>query len=96
MLKWNLKEDILTVLILVIMVVLVMWFMVAQPTFTKQSSQDTVANISAENLKNHVYTIVEKFDDRIYSNIEMLDATAKYIHDEFLKYSMMLAMRLMN
>jgi Zn-dependent M28 family amino/carboxypeptidase len=34
-----------------------------------------------------VYTIVEKFHDRIYSNIEMLDATAKYIYDKFSKYS---------
>ncbi len=87
MLKWNAKEDILTVLILLIIVVFAILFMVAQPTFTRQSSQDTVGNISSKNLKNHVYTIVEKFNDRIYSNIEMLDATAEYIYNEFSKYS---------
>jgi len=87
MLNWNLKEDVLTVLILLIVVVFTIYFMVAQPTFTAQSSKDKVDNISAKNLKEHVYTIVEKFDDRIYSNIEMLNATAKYIHDDFSKYS---------
>ena len=87
MLKWNLKEDVLTVFILLLIVVFTIWFMVTQPTFTAQSSKDTVEHISAKNLKNHVYTIVEKFDDRIYSNIEMLDATAEYIHNEFSKYS---------
>jgi len=87
MLKWNLKEDVVMVVGMLVLFVLIVWFMVSQPTFTKQSSCSTIEHIKVENLKKHVYTIVEKFNDRIYSNIEMLDATATYIHDEFSKYS---------
>jgi len=85
--NWNLKEDSKTVLIGLVLFVTLVWFMVAQPTFTSQSSKESVKHIKAENLKKHVYTIVEKFNDRVYSNIEMLNATAAYIHDEFSKYS---------
>ena len=87
MLKWNLKEDIMMVIGMLVLFVFVVWFMVSQPTFTTQSSNTQIKYIKGENLKEHVYTIVEKFNDRVYSNIEMLDATAEYIHNEFSKYS---------
>ncbi|CAA6820425.1 MAG: Peptidase M28 [uncultured Sulfurovum sp.] len=61
--------------------------MLVQPTWTAQSNKDKVSHISAINLKEYVYTIVQKFDDRIYNNLEMLDATAKYLHDEFSNFS---------
>ena len=72
---------------LLVLFVGIIWFMVAQPTFIAQSSNAQTEYVNAENLKNYVYMIVEKFDDRVYSNIEMLDATAEYIYDEFAKYS---------
>jgi len=87
MLKWNLKEYVKMVISMLVLSVLIVWFMVAQPTFTTQSTKAQTEHVNAENLKKHVYTIVEKFDDRVYSNIEMLDATAAYIYDEFSKYS---------
>ena len=87
MLNWNFKEDVMTVVWMLGLFVLFVWLMIAQPTFTSQSSKGQMKHVKAENLKEHVYTIVEKFDDRVYSNMEMLDATAKYIYDEFLKYS---------
>jgi len=87
MLNWNLKEDVMTVIWMLIVFILIVWFMIAQPTFTRQSSNRQTKHIKSENLKEHVYTIVEKFDDRVYSNIEMLDATAAYIHNAFSKYS---------
>ena len=85
--KWNLKEDTVTVLVAIILFVTIVWYMVAQPTFTTQSKRDSVEHVKAENLKEHVYTIVEKFNDRIYSNMEMLNGTAEYIHNAFSKYS---------
>ena len=87
MLKWNLKGDSMTVLIALIVFVLIIWGLISQPTFTTQSSNNSVEYIKAKNLKKHVYTIVEQFNDRVYSNIEVLDATAQYIHKEFSKYS---------
>lgn len=86
-LRWNFKGDIMTIFLALFLFILIVWVMVAQPTFTRQSNKDKVEHIEAKNLKKHVYTIVEKFDDRVYSNIEMLNATAKYIYDEFSKYS---------
>jgi len=71
----------------IFILIFVVWFMVAQPTFTSQSKHTQMKHIKAENLKEHVYTIVEKFDDRVYSNTQMLNATAKYIYNEFSKYS---------
>lgn len=85
--KWNFKEDSMTVLVAVIVFTVIVWFIVAQPTFTSQSKCDSVEHIKTENLKETVYTIVEKFNNRIYSNMEMLNATATYIYDEFSKYS---------
>jgi Zn-dependent M28 family amino/carboxypeptidase len=61
--------------------------MVVQPTWTSQSTDNKLEYISSSNLKKYVYTIVEKFDDRIYNNMEMLDATAEYLHNEFSKFS---------
>ena len=58
--KWNLKEDTITVLVMAFLTLFVVWIVVTQPTFTAQSSQDKPLHISAENLKKHVYTIVEK------------------------------------
>ena len=77
----------MTVLIAVLVFITIVWFMVAQPTFTSQCKRDSVEHIKAENLKEYVYTIVEKFNDRVYSNMEMLNGTATYIYDEFSKYS---------
>jgi len=85
--NWNLKEDIMTILIALTVFIIIIWFMVAQPTFTSQSTNDRIEYIKVKNLKKQVYTIVEKFDDRVYSNLEMLDTTATYIYDEFSKYS---------
>ncbi len=61
--------------------------MLTQPIFTTQLNREKKLEVKAENLKEQVYTIVDKFDDRIYSNIEMLDKTASYIYDEFQKQS---------
>jgi len=77
----------MTVIGMLLLFVFIVWFMIAQPTFPTQSRNVETKYIKAENLKKHVYTIVEKFDDRVYNNIEMLNATAKYIHNEFSKYS---------
>ena len=75
------------VLILIILFPLIVWYIVAQPTFTKENTPSDALHIKAENLKHQVYTITEKFEDRGYTNIEVLDKTAKYIYDELSQYS---------
>jgi len=85
--NWNLKEDSKTLLVALGLFLFITWFFVTQPTFTTQSTQKQIKYVKAENLKHHVYTMVDKFDTRIYSDIEMLDAAAGYILDEFSKYS---------
>ena len=90
MLKWNLKGDFVTVLVAIVVFLLIVWFMVSQPTTmvsTFKENREPDLHIKAEQLKEHVYTIVEKFDDRVYSNMEMLNGTAVYIHDAFSNYS---------
>jgi len=87
MLKWNFRKDSMTVVVALIIFVFIIWIMVSQPTSIPQSSNNSLHYIKAKNLKKHVYTMVEQFNDRVYNNIEMLDATAKYIHKEFSKYS---------
>ncbi len=87
MLKWNLKGDSVTLLITLIIFIFIVWFMVSQPTLVAQSDKQQTTYIKSENLKKLVYTMVERFDGRSYNNIEMLDATADYIHTEFSKYS---------
>ncbi|MCK5855506.1 MAG: M28 family peptidase [Sulfurovaceae bacterium] len=74
----------LTVLILFPFIV---WFLISQPTFGFQSKKSETTLVKAENLKHHVHTIVETFNDRGYTNTEMLDNTAEYIYTEFSKYS---------
>jgi hypothetical protein len=66
---------------------LVIWVIVSQPTFSFQTDNSKTIHIKAENLKEQVYTIVEKFDGRSYESIEVLDKTAEYIHSEFSRYS---------
>ena len=85
--NWNLKEDIITVVVMALVTLFVVWVVVTQPTFTAQSIQNKPLNISAKNLKKHVYTMVEEFSERSYENIEVLNKTAEYIHKEFAKYS---------
>ena len=65
----------------------IVWFLISQPTFGFQSKKSETTFVKAENLKSHVYTIVETFNDRGYTNTEMLDNTAEYIYNEFAKYS---------
>jgi len=84
---FDFKEDIITAIIAIIIFILIVWFMVSQPTLIPQSSRSKIDHIQVENLKKHLYTIVEKFDDRGYRNTEVLNATANYIHSEFAKYS---------
>ena len=72
MLRWNLKEDIVSTLGVALLTLFIVWFVVTEPTFTAQSTQDKPLHISAKNLKKHVYTIVEQFSDRSYENIEVL------------------------
>ncbi len=81
------KENLYITLVALVLSVLIVWVTLAQPIFTTQLSTEKKLEVEAENLKEHVYTIVEKFDDRIYTNTEMLDKTATYIYDEFQKYS---------
>ena len=56
MLRWNLKDDIISTLGIALLTLFIVWFVVTEPT----------------NLKKHVYTIVEQFSDRSYENIEVL------------------------
>ncbi len=81
------KENIYIILIDLAIFVLIVWFMLTQPIFTSQISKGKELEVKAENLKKHVYTIVEQFNDRIYTNTQMLDKTASYIYNEFQKYS---------
>ena len=87
MIKWNLKEDAIMTVLMLVLSLLIVWFMIAQPTWKSESSNSKTEYIKAKNLKESVYTIVDKFNDRVYNNIEVLDATAHYIYDEFSKYS---------
>jgi len=77
----------LSFLAIILLVPFTIWFMVAQPTFVTQTSKDKTTYIKAENLKKQVYTIVEKFNDRGYTNTQMLDHTAAYIYEVFSRYS---------
>ncbi len=77
----------MTILVALFISILIIWFIISQPTLITQSSNNSVEYIKAKNLKKHLYTIVEKFNNRIYNNIEALDATAEYIYKEFSKYS---------
>ena len=81
------KENLYIILIALVLFVLIIWFVLAQPILTSQLSTEKSLEVKTENLKKHVYTIVEQFDDRIYTNTEMLDKTAAYIYDEFQKQS---------
>jgi len=87
MIKFNLKENLMIALIVLTMFPFIIWFLISQPTFSFGSENSETTFVKAENLKKHVYTIVETFNDRGYTNIEMLDNTAEYIHNEFSKYS---------
>ena len=87
MIKFNLKEDLKIVFVVLTLFPFILWFLISQPTFGFQSSKAEKTFAKAENLKKHVYTIVETFNDRGYTNTEMLDNTAKYIYNEFSKYS---------
>ena len=62
------KENLYIILIDLVLFVFIIWFMLAQPIFTTQLTTEKKLEVEAENLKEHVYTIVEKFDDRVYSN----------------------------
>jgi len=59
---------------------------VTQPTFTQQRTKKKPIQANADNLKKHVYSIIEKFPNRSYKNIEELNQTAHYIYGEFAKY----------
>ena len=83
----KLFKSLIDILILLVIALLIIWFMVAQPLFTSQSMQHSKVSVKAENLKKSVYELVEKFDGRVYDNLKILNATAKYIHDEFSQYS---------
>jgi len=85
--KFNLIEDVKIMLIVLILFPLIVWFLLSQPTFSFGNSESKFTLAKAENLKKHLYTIVEKFNDRGYTNTEMLNKTADYIHHEFSKYS---------
>ena len=85
--KWNLKEDSITVLVMVFVTLFIVWFVVTEPTFTAQTTQNKQTKVSTKNLKKQVYTMVEEFSDRSYENLEVLNKTAEYIHNEFAKYS---------
>ncbi len=85
--NWNLKEETITVLVMAILTFFIIWILVTQPTFTAQSTQNKPLHISSKNLRKHVYTIVEKFSERSYEKIDVLNKTAEYIHNEFSKYS---------
>ena len=73
-------------LITLLLLALIPIYLVTQPTLRLQRSKEKPRLIKAENLKEHVYTIVERFYDRSYKNIAMLDDTAQYIHEHFAKY----------
>jgi len=79
--------DLQVILLIVLILAALPFLVVAQPTMTRQRKQDKAMQSKAINLKEHVYTIVEKFPDRSYKNIAMLDQTAEYIYGEFAKYS---------
>jgi len=87
MIKFNLKEDIMITLIVLMLFPFIVWFLISQPTFGFGSKKSETTYVKSENLKHHVYTIVETFNDRGYTNTEMLDNTAEYIYNEFSKYS---------
>lgn len=79
----NLK--ILSIVLLIFPIIV--WFILSQPTVGLQTSKSKIEHIKAENLKSHLYTIIERFNNRAYNDTEMLNATAEYIYNEFLKYS---------
>ncbi len=79
--------NIQTILLIILLLFAVLFLMVIQPTITKQNTKDKITQSKAKNLKEHVYTIVEKFPDRSYKNLDMLNQTADYIYKEFAKYS---------
>ncbi len=77
----------LTFLFIILLALFTIWFMVAQPIFAYQAGKYAPIKASSTNLKNQVYTIVEKFNNRGYTNTQILDKTAEYIHKMFSVYS---------
>jgi len=82
----KLISKIIYLLQLLVVALLIIWFFVAQPSFTSQSMQHSMTHIKAENLKKSVYELVEKFDGRDYENLKVLNATADYIYQQFAQY----------
>jgi len=77
----------LSLLPIIFLIVFITWYMVTQPIFAYQAGKYAPIQASSDNLKNQVYTIVEKFNDRGYTNTQVLDKTAEYIHSMFSMYS---------
>jgi hypothetical protein len=61
--------DLQVILLIVLILSALPFLVVAQPTMTRQKKQDKAMQSKAKNLKEHVYTIVEKFPNRSYKNI---------------------------
>ena len=74
-------------ILLIALVITIPLVIVTQPTLARKSDIDKPIYANAENLKEHVYTIVEKFPNRSYKNLTALEQTARYIHDHFAAYS---------
>jgi len=70
--------------LLVILLVLLIWYMVARPTFTSNTSTTVLHNsVSPDRLEHHVKKLSIDFLPRNYANIDNLNKTAAYIKFEF-------------
>jgi len=85
--QWSFKKDSITTIVALLVFVLSLWFLVSQPTLEPQSQEGQAKYVKAENLKQQLYTMVEKFNDRSYENMEVLNAMAGYLHDELALYA---------
>lgn len=72
---------ILRILCIAAIIVLVIWWLIAQPTF--QRNQDSVSTIDADRLKAHVRMISQTFYPRDWSHTDNLNKCADYIAMHF-------------
>ena len=75
------------VLILMLFLILLAAYVVVRPSFFSDASETQNITVDAGILQRHVKHLSEVLSPRSYKNIENLNATAKYIQTELLKYS---------
>ena len=73
----KLKRMTLLVVILLVLPILLIWLILAQPSYVRNRASP--AEVDAAKLKEHVVTLSRTYFPRDYSNVENLDKCAEYI-----------------